>query len=65
MSQDRVSGENSTKADSTKSPKDISWECLICAAKAQMERAKKTVTELQRSIRFFEKQRKSGARFPL
>jgi hypothetical protein len=55
----------SSKADSTKSPKDISWERLICDAKAQMERAKKTVTALQRSIRFFEKQRKSGARFPL
>ena len=55
----------SSKADSTKSPKDISWDCLICDAKAQMERVKKTVTALHRSIRFFEKQRKSGARFPL
>ena len=55
----------SSKADSTKSRKDISWECLICDAKAQMERVKKTVTALHRSIRFFEKQRKSGARFPL
>jgi hypothetical protein len=63
MSLDKYKGENKVKQD-TQDRKDT-WGRLICDAEAQIKLAQKRIGELRKSIRFFAKQRESGAQFPL
>ena len=65
MTQDKSRHESKANTDSTRSSKDISWECLIRDAETQIKAAQRRVADLQKSVRFFAKQRKSGIPFPV
>ncbi len=44
--------------------KDISWDCLIGSAEAEIQSAEKRILTLKKSIQFFRKQASDGKAFP-